>query len=82
MALLLRGLAVACPALEELRVLPEALCGLGDDEMPLLAAMKGLRVGEGAGERVRAVRPCGGLPGAAGQQPYNICMWGSFSYGE
>ncbi|KIY95418.1 hypothetical protein MNEG_12543 [Monoraphidium neglectum] len=44
MALLLRGLAVACPALEELRVLPEALCGLGDDEMPLLAAMKGLRV--------------------------------------
>ena len=47
-ALLLRGLAVACPALEELRVLPEALCGLGDDEMPLVAALAGLKVGPGA----------------------------------
>lgn len=42
-ALLLRGLAVACPVLEELHVLPEALCGLGDEEMPLLVALRSLK---------------------------------------
>ncbi|GBF87465.1 hypothetical protein Rsub_00176 [Raphidocelis subcapitata] len=41
--LLLGGLAVACPVLEELRVLPEALCGLGDEEMPLLVELAGLK---------------------------------------
>lgn len=42
--LLLRALAAACPLLEELRILPEAVCGLGDDEVALLAELTGLRV--------------------------------------
>lgn len=41
---LLKGLAVACPHLEELRVLPEARCGLGDQEVPLLGKLTGLKV--------------------------------------
>jgi hypothetical protein len=43
--LLLRGLAVACPKLEQLRVLPEALCGLSDEDMPLLVELSELKVG-------------------------------------
>ncbi|KAI8475526.1 MAG: hypothetical protein J3K34DRAFT_517343 [Monoraphidium minutum] len=41
--LLLAGLAGACPALEELVLMPEPLAGLGDDEMPLLARLAGLK---------------------------------------
>jgi hypothetical protein len=59
-ALLLRGLAVACPALEELHLLPDALCGLGDDEMPLLVALSGLKVGAPGGG-VRASSSGGGV---------------------
>jgi hypothetical protein len=42
-AALLRALAAACPHLESIVLLPDALGGLGDSEMPLLAAMGGLR---------------------------------------
>lgn len=41
---LLQGLALACPHLEELHVLPNARCGLGDQEVPLLGKLNGLKV--------------------------------------
>jgi hypothetical protein len=41
---LLQGLVMACPQLEELHVLPEARCGLGDDEMELLGQLQHLQV--------------------------------------
>lgn len=43
-ARLLTGLAYACPRLEELRVLPDAVCGLGNDEVPFLVQLKSLKV--------------------------------------
>jgi hypothetical protein len=42
---LLRCLALACPLLEELHVLPEPTCGLGDDQVEHLLALKALKVG-------------------------------------
>ncbi len=41
---LLAGLAGACPRLEVLRVLPGARSGLGDEEVPFLVAISGLKV--------------------------------------
>jgi hypothetical protein len=41
---LLKGLAVACPQLEELHVLPLARSGLGDDEVPFINELTGLKV--------------------------------------
>lgn len=41
---LLRCLAVACPLLEELHVLPEPTCGLGDDQVDHLLALTALKV--------------------------------------
>jgi hypothetical protein len=41
---LLRALAAACPGLEELRLLPEARCGIGDAEVALLGRLRCLRV--------------------------------------
>jgi hypothetical protein len=41
---LLQGLVLACPQLEELHVLPEARCGLGDDEVKLLGQLQQLKV--------------------------------------
>lgn len=42
---LLCCLALACPLLEELHVLPEPTCGLGDDQVDHLLALTGLKVG-------------------------------------
>lgn len=42
---LLKGLAIACPHLEELHVLPLPRSGLGDEEVPLLNKLTGLKVG-------------------------------------
>lgn len=42
-SLLLGALAAACPQLEELRLLPEALCGLGDAEVDTLLQLRGLQ---------------------------------------
>lgn len=41
---LLRCLALACPLLEELHVLPEPTCGLGDDQVDHLLALPALKV--------------------------------------
>lgn len=41
---LLQGLVMAIPQLEELHVLPEACCGLGDDEVTLLSQLQRLKV--------------------------------------
>lgn len=41
---LLRCLALACPQLEELHVLPEPTCGLGDDQVEHLLALTALKV--------------------------------------
>jgi hypothetical protein len=41
---LLQGLVMACPQLEELHVLPEARCGLGDDDVQLLGQLQRLKV--------------------------------------
>ena len=41
---LLRGLAIACPHLEELHVLPLPRSGLGDEEVPLINELTGLKV--------------------------------------
>eukprot|EP00879_Flechtneria_rotunda_P024277 GHRR01025729.1.p1 GENE.GHRR01025729.1~~GHRR01025729.1.p1 ORF type:complete len:467 (+),score=150.86 GHRR01025729.1:1156-2556(+) len=64
-ARLLQGLALACPQLEELHVLPEPTCGLGDDEVPLLGALKRLKVLEFRAYRLSAV----GLVSLTGQLP-------------
>lgn len=41
---LLRCLALACPQLEELHVLPEPTCGLGDDQVEHLLALTAVKV--------------------------------------
>lgn len=41
---LLQGLAVACPQLQELHILPGPSSGLGDQEVPLLGKLTGLKV--------------------------------------
>jgi hypothetical protein len=55
---LLRCLAHACPLLEELRLLPQPTCGLGDDQVHLLLQLSRLKV------RARRCRHQGGLQGA------------------
>lgn len=66
---LLHCLALACPLLEELHVLPEPTCGLGDDQVEHLLALKALKVGckPAAGTHVPTrlwlFWSCGGLLG-------------------
>lgn len=52
---LLQCLALACPLLEELHVLPEPTCGLGDDQVDHLLALTALKVREAATEPHRIV---------------------------
>eukprot|EP00882_Tetradesmus_deserticola_P003943 GHRQ01004169.1.p1 GENE.GHRQ01004169.1~~GHRQ01004169.1.p1 ORF type:complete len:540 (+),score=233.07 GHRQ01004169.1:193-1812(+) len=62
---LLQGLLQACPQLEELHVLPEARCGLGDDEVQLLGRLQRLKVLEFRAFHLTA----GGLTRLTGQLP-------------
>jgi len=41
---LLQALALACPQLEQLRVLPQATCGLGDNQVSLMCQLQSLKV--------------------------------------
>lgn len=66
--LLLHGLAAACPHLEELVLLPEALCGLGDAEMPLLAELPRLKV-RPAPRSAAATDACAARQGMPGRRP-------------
>ncbi|WIA18363.1 hypothetical protein OEZ85_009828 [Tetradesmus obliquus] len=62
---LLQGLVMAIPQLEELHVLPEACCGLGDDEVTLLSQLQRLNVLEFRAYHLTA----GGLTRLTGQLP-------------
>lgn len=62
---LLQGLVMAIPQLEELHVLPEACCGLGDDEVTLLSQLQRLKVLEFRAYHLTA----GGLTRLTGQLP-------------
>uniref|UniRef100_A0A383VIH7 F-box domain-containing protein n=1 Tax=Tetradesmus obliquus TaxID=3088 RepID=A0A383VIH7_TETOB len=62
---LLQGLVLAIPQLEELHVLPEACCGLGDDEVTLLSQLQRLKVLEFRAYHLTA----GGLTRLTGQLP-------------